>query len=69
MAHCPPKEEGRDLGEAAGLWDRGVVAEVSSRIGADRSLAIRQEIEQKFHQGFRSRVLLREVEEALKTDR
>ena len=27
--------------------DRGVVAEFSSRIGADRSLAIRQEIEQK----------------------
>ena len=27
--------------------DDGVVAEFSSRIGADRSLAIRQEIEQK----------------------
>jgi hypothetical protein len=28
--------------------DYGVVAEFSSRIGADRSLAIRQEIEQKW---------------------
>jgi len=30
------------------LLDYGVVAEFSSRIGADRSLAIRQEIEQKW---------------------
>ena len=28
--------------------DRGVVAEFSSRIGADRALAIRQEIEKKW---------------------